>query len=278
MLVIVSATSCTEEIIIDDLENVDPRLVIEASIDVDKYDDNSYKTQRIKLSETTSYYSNNYPPVKGASVFVTDANGMAMGTFLDLNPAIPNDEEDGIYTAVDFIKPIIGNTYFLTVTVDGEIYKATDIFTSIVDINTINQETITFTEEIIQLNINIDNEIGVDNYYLSKIETPFRIIPEFNVLDDEQFSEEVGSNNFNFTFIDEELKKDMYIAITLYGISKAYQKYLDKLLANSQGSNGPFSTAPASVRGNLLNTTNKNNYALGYFSVNQSVKSSYIVK
>jgi len=64
----------------------------------------------------------------------------------------------------------------------------------------------------------------------------------------------------------------------LISLQLVFQKYLEKLLANSQGTNGPFSTAPASVRGNILNTTNKDNYALGYFSVNQFVDASYIVK
>lgn len=275
---ILTTISCTEEIVIDDLDNVTPRLVIEASIDINKYN-NSYKTQTIKLSQTTSYYSNKYPQVKNAVISVTDENGNSMGTFLDVNPAIPNDEEDGIYTAVDFTQPNLGDKYFLSITVDGETYTAEDTYTGIVDINEINQQTISFGDDIIQINVNIDNEIGVDNYYLTKIDSPFRIISEYGSGNDEEFTEEPGKNNFDvITYIDEELEKDMEIDISLYGISKNYQNYLSKLFLIAQGSNGPFSTAPASVRGNILNTTNQDNYALGYFSVNQFIKTSYVVK
>ncbi|MGY5353968.1 hypothetical protein [Wenyingzhuangia sp. IMCC45467] len=274
----ISAISCTEEIFIEELENVSPRLVIEASIDINKYD-NSYNRQSIKLTQTTSYYNNNYPQVKGATISITNENGESMGTFLDVNPAIPNDEEDGIYTADDFVNPTLGSTYFLSITVNGETYTAQDVFTSIVDINSITQQTNSFIDEAIQLNINIDNEIGVDNYYLTKINPPFRIIPEYNVASDEDYTEEPGKNNFDVeTYIDEDLKKDMKVDISLYGISKAYQKYLDKIFSLAQGGNGPFSTAPATVRGNILNTTNQDNYALGYFSINQFIKTSYTVK
>ncbi|MDO3694758.1 hypothetical protein QVZ41_07880 [Wenyingzhuangia sp. chi5] len=278
LFLILTTISCTEEIVIDDLDNVDPRLVIEASIDINKYN-NSYKTQTIKLSQTTSYYSNKYPQVKNAVISVTDENGNSMGTFLDVNPAIPNDEEDGVYTAVDFTQPNLGDKYFLSITVDGETYTAEDTYTGIVDINEINQQTISFGDDIIQINVNIDNEIGVDNYYLTKIDSPFRIISEYGSGNDEEFTEEPGKNNFDvITYIDEELEKDMKIDISLYGISKNYQNYLSKLFLIAQGSNGPFSTAPASVRGNILNTTNQDNYALGYFSVNQFIKTSYTVE
>lgn len=278
LTITLSFISCTKEVIIDNLDNVNPRLVIEASLDIHKYN-NSYNKQTIKLSKTTGYYNNNYPQVKGAVISVTDENGNSMGTFLDVNPAIPNDEEDGVYTAVDFTKPTVGSTYYLNITVDGETYTAQDSYTSIVDINEIKQQTISFGDDIIQINVNIDNEIGVDNYYLTKIDPPFRIISEYGSGNDEEFTEEPGKNNFDvITYIDEELEKDMEIDISLYGISKNYQNYLSKLFLIAQGSNGPFSTAPASVRGNILNTTNQDNYALGYFSVNQFIKTSYTVK
>ncbi|ANW95678.1 hypothetical protein AXE80_05035 [Wenyingzhuangia fucanilytica] len=275
LLLALLTISCTEEIIIDELNNVDPKLVIEANIDIDK--NANSRLQTIKLTQTTSYYNQSYPQVLGASISITDEDGNSMGTFLDINPGV-DEFEDGIYTSDNFDRPEIGKTYYLTVIVDGETYTAHDTFTSISKINFIDQKTVTFPDETIQLNINVENEKDVDNYYLNKIETPYRIIPEYSALDDQEYDDSGEDNHFDIAYIDDELEANMNIDITLYGISKGYKNYLDKVLSLAQGSNGPFSTAPASVRGNILNTTNKDNYALGYFSVNQYIKESYIVK
>lgn len=275
LFVAFSMISCTEEIIIDELNNVDPKLVIEANIDIHKT--NNSTEQTIKLSKTTGYYNNDYPQVLGASISVTDEQGNSMGTFLDINPGV-DEFEDGIYTADDFTRPELGETYYLSITVDGETYTAQDTYTSISKINYIDQKTVTFPSETIQVNINVENEKEVDNYYLNKIETPHRIIPEYDVLDDEQYDDSGDDNQFDIAYTDDELEPNMRMDITLYGISKSYKNYLSKVLGLAQGSNGPFATAPASVRGNILNTTNQDNYALGYFSVNQYIKETYIVK
>lgn len=270
-----SIVSCTEEIFIEELNNIVPRLVIEANIDIEK--GARSRVQTITLSQTTGYYSNTYPQVLGATISVTDEDGNSMGTFLDLNPGV-DEFEDGVYTSNDFERPNLGDTYYLTIVVDGETYTANDTYTSVSKINTIDQKTITFPDDIIQLNVNIENEKDIDNYYLCKFETPYRIIPEYNVADDQEYDDSGEENSFDIAYIDEELEKDMNIDITLYGISKEYNSYLSKVLALSQGSNGPFATAPASVRGNILNTSDQDNYALGYFSVNQYIKELYIVK
>ena len=40
---------------------------------------------------------------------------------------------------------------------------------------------------------------------------------------------------------------------------------------------GPFQSPPATVRGNILNTTDINNYALGFFSVSETASINYMV-
>lgn len=284
LFVVLLFSSCTEEIIIDELQNIDPRLVIEANIDIDKNDVEAAKTQRIKLSKTSSFYNSDYLPVLGASIRITDQNGVSMGTFLDVNPDLSDDEEDGVYTAVDFDTPTLGSTYFIDILVEGTTYRAEDVYTGIVDINEITQEAISFRDDAIQVNINIDNEIGVENYYLLKTENPFYSVPEINSGDDQLLSEIEGENDFDILYLYEEPTTEMSnentdevrLNFTLYGISRRYNNYLIKIIAlASSGNGGPFSTAPSAVRGNFVNRTNEADYALGYFSVNQFVNAVY---
>jgi hypothetical protein len=69
------------------------------------------------------------------------------------------------------------------------------------------------------------------------------------------------------------------VTVTHYGISKTYYNYLSILIKISGGdSGGPFQSPPATVRGNIINTTNKDNYALGYFSLGEIDSKTYTVQ
>ena len=57
----------------------------------------------------------------------------------------------------------------------------------------------------------------------------------------------------------------------MLGISKAYFTYLRILLSQSgEGGGGPFETAPTSLLGNMINTTDNSNFPLGYFHISES--------
>jgi hypothetical protein len=66
-----SFLSC-EKVIDVDLDTATPRLVIEASINW--FAETSGNEQKIKLSTTTDYFSNQIPPVSGATVFITNSS------------------------------------------------------------------------------------------------------------------------------------------------------------------------------------------------------------
>ena len=52
------------------------------------------------------------------------------------------------------------------------------------------------------------------------------------------------------------------------------------ILVSIAGSNNgsPFQSPPATVRGNIINNTNFDNYALGYFSVSEVDTQNYVVQ
>lgn len=268
--------SCSEEVVLDDIINSEPRLVVEANIDWNKDDDEASKTQTIKLTMSTPYYSQDYPVVTNAIVNVTNSANASMGTFT-------YDATQELYVATDFSKPVVGETYTLTIELNGEVYTASDEYSSVVTPNHITQGLnydFNPDEGLIEVKLNVDNEIDIDNYFLFKIEPPqaVSVLPEYSNADDSLLSEEPGDNNYDFVYIDEELESGMVLKITTYGISQRYNNYLTKFLLTADGDGGgPFATAPATIRGNLLNETDEENRAFGFFAVNQFSYTEYTV-
>lgn len=82
-----------------------------------------------------------------------------------------------------------------------------------------------------------------------------------------------------FGYLANELEKDDIILFTLQGISESYYNYMNILLGIA-GTNGgsPFQTPPATVRGNIVNQTNTNNFALGFFRLSETDTISYTVQ
>lgn len=274
--------ACTEEVFISEIQNHTPKLVIEANIDIDKENPENSKIQQITISKTSNFYSKEYPPVLKASISVTDEEGNSMGTFLDINGL--DTKEDGIYTATDFIVPESGKTYLISIDADGQNYTGKDTYNNAVNVDEIEGKITTIFEDVLELTLVFENEIGKDNYYLiqenevAKNEQTIPVAPYLETIDDEFYPEEIGKNSIdNATFFEdyEDLKQ---IDFRLYEISRSYYNYMTKLtaLADPNGG-GPFSTAPATIRGNFFNNTNKDDFALGYFSINQFSKKSFVL-
>lgn len=281
-------SSCTKEVFIPELLNFEERIVIEANIDIAKGDVESSKKQTITISKTTSFYNQDYKPVTNAVISVTDKDGNSMGTFFDDHPDDAEDKVDGIYTSLDFTtpnnptNPNAPDEYFVSVTINGETYKAKDTYHPVVDFGRItSRKEDNLLEDGAELTILLENEIGVDNYFLiqskeiKKESNSENELPDLEVFDDEFYSEEPGENIINIPAFVEQISTIKQLDFTLYGISQKHYNFLNKIFTQAESDGGPFSTAPAQIRGNFVNETNKENFAYGYFSMNQFVKTSF---
>jgi hypothetical protein len=262
--IMAGAISC-EDVINVDLNTAPPRLVIDASLNWQKTTTGA--EQKIILSTTTSFYNKLIPKVSGASVSVK-SNANLNFIFVE----IPNTGE---YKCANF-KPILGETYTLSVVYKGENYTATETMQSVTAIESIVQtNTGGFSGKEIEIEISFKDP-STKNFYLGKFFPDFYKFPSYSILKDEF----TNGNLKKWQFGDEDLKQGNSIAITHYGISESYYNYMNKIISISSSSGGgsPFQTPPATVRGNILNQTNSNNYALGFFSVNEVVVTNYIIK
>lgn len=258
-------TSC-EDVVQVDLDTAAPHLVISGSIQWQK--GTVGNDQKIKLTTTTGFYDTTIPTVSGALVFVTNSDNVTF-TFTE------ETANSGLYLCHNFI-PEIDKTYVLTVVLNGQTYTATETLKSVSAITNITQNNEGgFSGKNIEIKTYYNDPPIVDNYYLFKYKASINAIPSYDVSDDKFYQ----GNEFFGYYTNKDIKSGDSLVITIYGVSKRYFEYMSKLILIAQGSGGgPFSTTPASIRGNIVNQTNPNNYAYGYFNVSETDVRNYTIQ
>ncbi len=264
LAVIITISAC-EEVVVVDLEEAEKRIVIDASIKWRK--GTTGNEQKIKISKTRGFYEQDPIPVTNANVTITTSND---NTFEFLN----DDENQGTYTTDEF-EPVIGEEYQLNIQAEGQSFQATEVLKSVVPIDSITQrDNAGFGGDEIEIKTHYTDPAGVENFYLFNYQVSFIQLPTLEIFDDE-FND--GNPIFS-TYQEEDLEAGEIVNIQMQGISKQYYNYLFLLLNQIGDSGGPFQTRPATVRGNIINTTNEENYPFGYFSLSEVDTLNYEVK
>jgi hypothetical protein len=264
LLISISFISC-EKVIDVGLTTGEPRLVVEASINW--YEGTDGSQQKIKLSTTTDYFSTQIPPVTDALVTVTNTSGQLF-TFIQ-------NSTPGTYECTDFI-PIVNESYTLTIVYQGETYTSIDNLLDTPQITSVEQkDDAGFLGNETEVKFFFNDFANQTNQYFIRIDDPYKVIPEYGVIEDRFFQ-----NNEMFSlYYSEELKPSDTLKCTLNGVSLNYYNYMNVLLTQTgTNSAGPFSTPTSTVRGNVVNQTNFNNYALGYFRLSKTIVSEYIIQ
>lgn len=257
--------SC-EKVIDVDLDTAVPRLVIDASIDWVK--GTSGSEQKINLSTTTGYKDTKFPTVSGATIIVRNSVNNTIFNFIEGANA-------GEYACNNFI-PVIGQNYTLTVTLNGTTYTATETLMSVPEIEPEITQTNTggMTGDEMEIQFSFQDNGAEENYYAVGIKPSFMAFPEYDLESDENFQGKKMTQYYSH----EDLKKDHTLNIKLYGVSKRFFDYFRKIILASGADTGPFPSTPAKVRGNIVNQTDANNYALGYFRLSEVSAKTYNVK
>lgn len=256
--------SCTKVVKVD-LETAAPRLVIDASIDWVK--GTTGNEQIIKLSTTTDYYSEKFPTVSGADIIMTNSTNTVY-RFIE-NPGT------GEYVCSNF-HPVIGETYTLKVVLNGEVYTATETCIGVPNIenNIVQNNGGGFGGDEVEITYYYQDNGNEENHYLHRIVSPVSRFPDYKAEDDEKSQ----GNLMQEYFSDKDLKAGDKMNIRLYGISRRYYDYFRKLFAASGAGNGPFQTAPGSVRGNIINQSHFENFAYGYFRLSEVDVRDYTIQ
>ncbi|MCL7762914.1 DUF4249 domain-containing protein [Polaribacter sp. Z014] len=247
-----------EKVIEVDVPSIEPKLVIDASFEV-FFDENPVTANTtVKLSLSADYFEDEIPPVTNATVTLTNLSDNTIIPFVDTNA-------DGNFKPINPFIPADDITYELTVIYENETYKgkATKIKSTVINTITQGDDTL-FSDDEIELKILFSDNIEEDNYYLFNIDTY-----NFVNIEDTYFN---GSKyNFSYFYEDENIELPKEIEVKLSGISKEYNTYFSILLNQSgESGGGPFQSAPTSLLGNIINTTNETNFPLGYFHISET--------
>jgi hypothetical protein len=262
--VLLSLTSC-EKVIDVDLSTSEPRLVIEASIQW--FNGTPGNEQVVKLSTTTDYFSSEIPPVTDAVVFITNSANEVFN--------FTQDNEPGIYKCLSF-NPVVNEIYTLTVIHEGETYTSTEKLLNTPTVTRIEQDDEGgILGDEVEVKFFFNDLVNETNHYLVKINDPYKVIPEFGVIEDRFFQ----NNEMFGLYFSEDLKPGDTLKFTLNGVTLNYFNYMDILLEQTgTNSAGPFSTPTSTVRGNIVNQTDFDHFALGYFRLSKTEVSEYIIQ
>ena len=264
ILILISLTSC-EDVVDLNLNTSEPRLVIDASINWLK--GTSGNEQKIKLTLTAPYFNTTVPAANGAQILVTDSDNNTFNFVEESNT--------GIYKNNNFI-PEINKTYTLQINYEGETYTATETLKSVVPIDYVEQiNDGGFSGNETELKAYYTDPAYEENYYFFEFKSNVIEIPSLEVYKDEFTN---GNQIFGF-YSEEDLNPGDQVIIRNYGISQRFYDFMFLLLQqNSTDSGGPFETQPATIRGNIINQTNSENFPLGYFRLSEVDELIYTVE
>lgn len=260
LLILNSLYSC-EEVIEVDLKESEPRLVIEASILWRKGTPGN--VQLIRLTTTAPFFDDEIPSAQGASVSVFSETGMQF-EFEELEP--------GIFRNDQFV-PELNKPYELEIEYQGEVYRATETLLPVAPLEYIEQtDQGGFGGEDIEFKVYFTDPPNIQNYYLVRFFYEDLTIQIY----EDKFTD--GNQTFAY-FSNEDLTSGEEVGFEIQGISRRFYDYLFILRSQAGSSNGgPFQTQPTTVRGNIINTTNPDNFAFGYFRLSETDFLDYTIQ
>ena len=256
--------SC-EDVIDVDVPTTEPQLVVDAYIRTGLSENGRafVEENEIKLTLSAPFFDGQVPLVTDALVTITDETGNIF-VYEDIN-------NDGIYMPdLPFNAVDLGETYTLTIEYDGEVYTATAQLMPSVPIDNIEQGDGTlFDGDEIEIILSFTDDGARDDYYLFDFD-----FGEFLTSEDRFYQ----GNEFSFSYFYEDMPVGQEVTISILGIDEQFYNYMNILLDQSDDTDGPFATPPATARGNIVNTTDQDNFALGYFAISESDSQQFTIQ
>ena len=268
--------SC-EDVIEVETPSTPPRLTIDALVRVNK----DIATTKISVKAgTTSSFFEDVEPTKLDQVVVFNPDYIPTSA-LDEGALTLSEVSPGVYEGEKNTKFFTEGELQLAIEHDGQSYLALTSFASGAKIDTIEQgDNSLFSENDKEIIISFTDDGEIENYYLFDFGRG-----EYLVTEDKFYQ----GQTFTFSyFIEDDANRK--VDISLLGVDKPFYDYMDQLIVQAEGNQGPFQTPSATVRGNIINITdidttgsldtieNSNNFALGYFAVCETFETSIILK
>lgn len=253
-LVLVFGFFSCEDVIEVDLPTSETRLVVDALIGFNSRDGDPITVGQVKLTLTTPFFEQVVPPAENAIVEIIDEQ---TGEVFPLSESDP-----GVFTT-GFPNLEFDRDYTLSIQYNGEVYTATErLSPSPVIDDAVQGDGFLFDEEEeTEVIITFTDIPGQRNNYLFSFG-----FDNFLVIEDEFFQD----SEITFSYFYEDVEPGDVLPITLFGVNQGFANYAELVLTQSgQDGGGPFSTPPATIKGNIINTTNNDNFPFGYFAISE---------
>ena len=257
ILFLIFLSSC-EKVVDVDLPSIPPKLIVDASFEVFFNENPVTANTTVKLRLSADFFEETVPTVTNATVLLTNLSDNSIINFTD-------DNADGDYEPTISFIPVDDVLYELTIVYENETYKATASKIKSTPITSITQGDKTlFSGTETEVDVNFTDDGTVDNYYLFDFTNNL-----FLPIEDRFFN---GSDyNFSYFYDEDDLELPATVTIKMSGISREYFTYFRVLVSQSgQNAGGPFETVPSSLLGNIVNTSNQDNFPLGYFHISET--------
>ncbi len=267
-----------EDVIEVDLDTEPSRLTIDALIRLDTSE--SVTTAIIKVGLSSSFFEQN-KAVQVDQIRIQNLTYQGNGP-LDDNFIIFNEIDLGIYEASKNTSFFTSGELTLTINYNDEVFLAQTRFAPSVPFDSIIQgEAVLFSGEETEIIVSFTDTPNQANFYIFDFD-----FNEYLVSEDTFYP----GQRFEFSYFYDDIEVGTTLDISILGADKSFYNYMDQLIVQSGGSQGPFQTPAGTVRGNIINATGINNnsvndndersdnFALGYFAVVQEFKESITIE
>ncbi|WP_299317637.1 DUF4249 family protein [uncultured Maribacter sp.] len=293
LLTFTSFISC-EDVIDLELPENETRLIVNGVIRVDESQE--YLPIEIVVSESSSFFDKNtIASINSAIIYYGTPNpdapeileGGGVSNLAELEPGSGIWVPDPTFDSDQRIRVSSineGDVFQLTIETNDERYFATTTYVKSVPIDSLVQgdETL-FSGDETEVIVTFTDPDDSDDFYLLDLD-----FGEFLVTEDEFYQ----GQTFVFSYFydnDLELDTSSVVDISLLGVDESFYNYMNQIIVQSGGDQGPFQTPAATVRGNIINITGidnneifdnierSDNFALGYFAIIEEYKDSIII-
>jgi hypothetical protein len=230
------------------LPAVEDKLVIDAMLWRNL--DETSGTLEVIITRTADYYAEEVPYVSNATVSLQKFDMLFMA----------QEKTPGHYYIynVDIAE---NDTFTLSLTVDDATYTATETLVLSTPLENLEQgENTLITGDQVEAIVTLTDRPEPGNYYLIDFGYNNLLVTRDEFYNGNQIS-------FSF-FYDKYFPKNTPTPIYLMGVDKDFYTYMQILISHvGQDGGSPFATAKSTLRGNIQNSTNSQDYPLGYFRV-----------
>ncbi len=268
-----------EDVIEVEVPQTPPRLSIDGLVRLDASE--AITTVQIKASLTSSFFDD-VTPAQLSRISIINP---------DYLPTSPLDSQVlGLIEVAPGVYEGTKNTLFFT---EGELqlsiehndqrYLALTRFVPSSPIISLEQGDGTlFSGDETEVEVTFTDDPEREDFYLVDLD-----FGDYLVTEDEFYN----GQTFKFSyFYDDGVTPGREINISLLGVDEPFYNYMNQLIVQAGGDQGPFQTPSATVRGNIINITeidninsfdnveNADNFALGYFAVCQTFTETIVIE